>query len=88
MENLGRYILPQIFNNVMIKYYSNDNVQGINTREIINDYIGGTEGVEYVAKHIEYDRKNKIWSLAFKLSHGNYLKITWDENGNYLKIRS
>lgn len=81
MKNLGCYIIPQIFENSILKYYPDDNIQGINSMQIIEDL---DVDVEYIYRSIEYN--NEQWKLRFETVNKETKDLVWNKNGKYLGI--
>ena len=81
MKNLGRYILPQIFNNVMFKYHKNQLLEHVNMNEIEKDLPKEFSSYEIMFSFIElyYGR----WKITIE-KNNSFKDLFWDKEGKFL----
>jgi hypothetical protein len=88
MKNLGEYIIPQIFTNIMIKYYEMDTIQNINTREIIDDlkeYYDHIPSKISTVTDVEWHRT--YWRIRVYFSNDEARDLLWTKSGLFVEFR-
>lgn len=87
MKNLGKYIIPQIFENYKLKYYHNDNIQNINADRIIKDLDKEIDNLSKKLKSFNnyIDYKDEQWRFRLEMKDG-YKDLIWNKYGKYLGL--